>query len=880
MTEPKSTPRRWPRILAAVLLLLVLAGVAAAFSLDQFLTSAARDQAARLAVAWRRPVEIGAVRITVLAGLGIRVEGVRIGAAAGEERPLLQLDRAKVRLELLRAIRSGGQEIRVRSVELQGLRVAVVRLKDGSTNLQRLADATASGDQASKSVSAGAGRAEERPADRSRLLIEHLSVTGARIAFLDQASGSREFLVDQLDLVVDGLAAGEPLELTLRAGLLSTKQNLELKVHAPALPATLIPVPDRLTLKVAPVDLTPLAAFAPRSVGFQGGRFSADLDVALGAAVPNGVGPTAVRGGFSATGLRFAGQGGGKALDVTLEADLTADAGRGDLSIARLRLAVGPAVLEGQGKVTGLRSERPAVEGLRVVSRNLDLAALAAYYPPLPKLLGGTIAGPIALSLEATGTVGRPAVELRADLTPVRIAFAGQVEKAAGGRLSLAARLRGGDGGALHFDLEGDLAGLDLRPGGTLAKKPGERFSLAAVGSRTVTGEAGVLEIQSFSMALLDMKLEAHGTIATTPGARRLDLAVAIDRVDADRLLLPSPTLAAAAAAGPAPGKPAPAAARGTASPFEGLSGRCTLVVGEAMARRQRSTDLRATVTVKADQVTFEEGRISIWDGSLDFAGTQAQLAPADRPFTVSARAERIQAAGALAVWSDQKVISGLLDAEVHLAGKGETVGAIMRALDGTIEGKLVDGVFLGTDLIAEISGPLAKAVPALKRKAPLGGTTSLGKLVPFSLRIQGGRALLQKPLQVEERDVTATVRGSVGLDGELDMPVALALRPAAVAELSGGRARLQEPLPFTFTLEGKAWSPRIARLDVAPAAKMVAGSLGIQALGKALGLGAPTETGKGPAGETGGQAAGKSDDAKKQLEQDAKKALRKLFGR
>ena len=164
--------------------------------------------------------------------------------------------------------------------------------------------------------------------------------------------------------------------------------------------------------------------------------------------------------------------------------------------------------------MSGLLSEHPTVEGLRIVSRNLDLAALAPYYPPLPKLLGGTVAGPIALSLEAAGTAARPVLELRADLTPVRIAVARQVEKAAGGKLSFAARVRGGAGGALGFDIEGDLSGLDLRPGGTLAKKPGDRFTLAAAGSRRVAGDAQTLEVGSFTMALLDTKLEAHGKLA------------------------------------------------------------------------------------------------------------------------------------------------------------------------------------------------------------------------------------------------------------------------------------------------------------------------------------------------------------------------------
>jgi AsmA protein len=878
MTEPNATPRRWPKILAAVLLFLVLLGVAAAFTLDRVLTSAARDQAARLAATWQRPVEIGVVKTTFLTGLGVRVEGVRIGAAAGEPRPLLELDRAEVKLELLRALRSGGKDVRVRSVELQGLRVVVVRLKDGSSNLQRLAETMAKGGTSEQPAATGPAQADEKPANLSMLRVEHASVLGARIAFLDEAAGGRELLVEQIDLTVDGLAAGAPLDLTLRAGLLSATQNLELKIHSPPLPPSLVPAPDRLTLKVAPVDLTPLAAFAPRGAGFQGGRFTADLDVVLGSAVPGGAGSTTVHGGFAATGLRFAGQEGGKALDVTLDADLAADTLKGDLAITRLLLAFGPAALEGKGKVTGLLSDHPTVEGLRIVSRNLDLAALAPYYPPLSKLLGGTVDGPIALSLVAAGTAARPVIELHADLTRVRIAIAKQVEKAAGGRLTFTARLRGGTGGTLGFDVEGDLAGLDLRPGGTLAKKPGDRFTLAAAGSRQVAGDVQTLEIGSVSMALLDMKLEGHGKLALAPKTTRFDLAVAVDRIDADKLLLQAPPAAAPPAA-KAPAKPAATAAKVVTSPYAGLSGRCSLRVGEATVRKQKVADLRATVLVKEDEVTFEEGRMGIWAGTLSLAGTQAHLAPADRPFTLSARVEGVQVGSAIATWTDKKALTGRLDADVRLSGKGESADAIKRAIDGTVEGKLADGVFHGTDLIAEITGPLAKAVPALRQRAGGGGNTSLGKLVPFSLRIQGGQALLQKPLEIEQRDATMSVRGSFGLDGELGLPVTLALSPAAVAELSGGRAKLQSPLPFQFMLEGKAWKPRLAGLDVKPAAKVLVETLGVQALGKALGLG-----GAAPAGQPGdaqSQAVkDKAQDAKKKLEQDAKKALKGLLGR
>ncbi len=884
MTAPNPSPRRWPRILAAVALLLLLAGVAAAFTLDRLLTSAARQEAARLSASWQRPVEIGAVTTTWLSGLGVRIEGVRVGAAAGEPRPLLELDVAEVKLELLRALRTGGRELRVGSAELSGLRLNVVKLKDGSTNAGRLAEAMA-GSPAAGAPAGAADRApppDAKPADLSRISVAHAAVRGARIAFVDEGAGGRELLVEQLDLSVEGLAAGAPLELVLKAGVLSAQQNLELRVHAPALPASLVPSPDRLTLKVTPVDLTPLAAFAPRAAGFRGGRFSADLEVALGAAVPGGAGPTTIRGGFAASGLRFAGQEGGRALDVTLDADLTADAEKGDLAITRLLLAFGPATLEGKGKVTGLRGERPSVEGLRVVARGLDLAALAPYYPPLPGLLGGTVAGPIGLSLAAAGSATQPVIELRADLTPVRLAFAGTLEKAPGGVLVVTARLRGGTGGALRFDVQGDLAGLDLRPGGSLAKGPGDRLTLAATGSRSTAGGAQQLALDSSSMALLDMKLKAHGTATLAPASTRFELAVEIDRLDADRLLLPSTP---AAPGGKAGGSAAGAAPKAGPSPWAGLSGTCSLRVGQALARKQAVTDLRATVVVKEDEVTFQEGRLGIWSGTLDLAGTRARLAPADRPFTLAAKAEGVQAGAVLATFSDRKVLDGRLDTEVRLSGSGATTEAITRALDGTVEGRLLDGVFHGKDLVAGVTEPLARAVPALRGKLDRGGKTTLGKVLPFSVRIQGGKALLQRPLEIEERDATATVRGAVGLDGELDMPVTLSLLPGAVAELSGGKVRTTAPLPFTFTLQGKAWSPRLGGLDVGPAARSLAGTLGVQALGKAFGLGGLTQPAAKPAADEGGRPATEPPaeapavPERKKLEQDAKKALKKLLG-
>jgi AsmA protein len=839
-TSPPARSRRWPRMLAAGAVLLLVLTAAGVLLLDRLLTSAAREQATRLGATWQRPVELGAVRTTWLGGLGVRIESVRIGAGAGEPRPLLELDRAEVKLELLRALRSGGRELQIRSAELKGLRVNVVKGKDGTTNLERLTDAMERAQPPAPATPSQGAVPPAAPADLSRIRVDHAALLGARVAFLDEASPGAELAVEAIDVTLDGLAAGAPLQVVLKAGLLSKTQNLRLDLHAPPLPPSLVPAPDRLKLVVEPLDLTPLAPFLPRRAGFQGGRFSADLEVALGAAVPGGAGPTTLRGGFRAGGLRFAGQQGGKALDVTLDADLSADAAKGDLDLKRLLLAFGPASLEGGGRASALLSGSPRIEGLRLTARNLDLEAVKPYYPPLGGLLGGTVAGPIGLTLQAAGTADRPHLELRADLAPVHLSFPKRLEKAAGAPLTAVARLRGGDGGALRFELEADLSGLDLRPGGTLDKRPGDRFKLSVSGTRTASGATSRLEVGALALALVDMNLKGRGTVDQAPGRTRFDLAAEIDRLDSDRLLLAAPPGREAA--------PPPSKATAGASPWAGLAGSLDLRVGEASAKRQKVTAVHAAVKLEEDRVTLGEARFGLWSGTVQLDGTQVRLAPADRPFQLKARAAGLQLAALLAAFTDKKVAEGRLDAEVQLAGKGEGSAAILNSLDGTVDGKLLDGLFQGKDLEAEVVEPLARVVPSFRGSATRGGTTSLGKEVPFSLRVQGGRAQLQRPLEVTTRRSTLSAQGSFSFDGDLDLPSRLALSPAAVTELTGGKVRLDAPLPFAFKVEGKAWSPRVTGLDLAPALKSLT--------------------------------AKQVDAAKKSLEDEGKKALQRLFGK
>src|SRR5512135_1743967 len=145
MARSSSRPR-WARLVVAVIAALaVLVGVGLLL-LDRLVLGRAQAAAGELSRSWGRPVEIGGLAIRLVPRLGVRVTDFRIGAAPGETRPLLELPRAEVRLNVLGALVSRGKDVEIQLAEVQGLRVNVLRLADGTTNLERLARAASSGE--------------------------------------------------------------------------------------------------------------------------------------------------------------------------------------------------------------------------------------------------------------------------------------------------------------------------------------------------------------------------------------------------------------------------------------------------------------------------------------------------------------------------------------------------------------------------------------------------------------------------------------------------------------------------------------------------------------------------------------------------------------
>jgi AsmA protein len=883
MTESRT--RRWPKVLGAVAVVLVIAVVVGVLALDRILLSQVRKQTDQLSRDLGRPVTVEGVKTKLLGGLGLRLTGVGIGPADGEGLPLLELPRAEVEADLVRALRSRGQDLVVREAVVEGLRVNVIRFPDGTTNVERLSNKLA--ERAAREQPAGKQPGgEAKPSDLSAVRIDRAAVENARIAFVDRGTpGAKELFVEDLDVEVRDLRAGQPLEVVVKAAVLASKQNLELHLKAAPLPPTLVPTPELLTLKVEPIDLDPLAPFIPASIGLRGGRFQADLSMALGAAVPGGKGKTTLKGGFQARQLAFTGQAGGKRLDASLAADLEADAEAGDLRIGKLDLEVGPAGLTGKGRATGLTGESPKVEGLEIVSHGLDPAVLAEYYPPLRKQMGGVVmAGPVGLSLRGSGTEAAQAVELNVDLRPVRLVVPEQLSKAAGAPMSLSARADASQGGGrVRFDAALDLAGADLRPGGTLAKKPGDPMSMKVAGAYRKAGDKVDVELSRVDLDLLGDRLTGKGQVAMAGKAprstTRFDLALSGDRLDLDRLLIPAPKEEKGKAA------PEPASKPLDPATFAGLSGVAAARLGQLRMERMDARNVVLRVKVVEDAVTLEEARLEAFGGSVSAAGTAMKLAHPDEPFTVKADLKGVEGAQVLGLFSTRKVLGGKLDAGLELGGRGRKLDPLLKTLTGSLRGTLGEGTFYGKDLLASVAAPIAGRLPFAAGKITEGGSTSLGKQLPFSFRFSDGVAHLEKPLEVKTGDNALSFTGGVGLDGALEMPATVALGPELIAKITGGRARPTAPIPVTFRLTGPAWSPRLDGLVLDAAVKAIASQAAQGAAAKLLGqkggaaAGAVADPAKAKA-EAEARAREEADRQRNRLEEQAKKKLKGLFGR
>ncbi|NRD60340.1 AsmA family protein [Corallococcus exiguus] len=868
--------KRWPYVLGGILVLLIAIVAVVLWRLDAILLKTARDQAATYSQKLGRPIEIGDVSTKLFPYVGAHIQNVSVGAAEGEDLPLAEVKDVTVSVAAMPLLTSKGKDIRVQDAEVSGLTVNVIRLADGTTNVQRLQEKLAAQQPKEETP-----EEEKQPTDLSGVHVERAALTDGTIRFVDRAGGAqaRELAVKDLDIEVKDLRVGQPLKVDLAAAVLAEKQNLKMTLAAAPLPATLIPTPEQVTLKAEHIDLSPLGPFLPPDVGLQAGTLDADWKADLGGAVPGGKGPTKLVGVIKALGMKFAGSEGGKALDVVLDTDVTGDMATGDLALDKLNLNLGPAAITGKGKVKGLLTDKPAVEGLELVGRNLDPAVLAEYYPPLRKQLNGMIAGPIGLDVRGSGTQEAQAINIAVDLTPVRLRVPDQLTKDAGGAMKLNAKVTGAaaSGGALRFDAKADLNGVDMRPGLLVNKAPGQRLEVAAAGTYAPakTGSGMTVNVTSMSLGALEDTVTGTATVALAGTGKKATTTFKADvkaaRLDAEKLLMSEEQVLARTG-----GKPPPEPPPGEASRFNGYRGDIQFAITSLRYTAMDLSNVTGVVKMVDDLITVEKFSTGIYGGKVVADGTTIRLGPAPeaRPFTAKVQVQGLEVAQALAARTPKQVLTGKFNGNVDVQGVGYTPDKLQQTLLGGINGNLLEGTFLGKDLVSSVTGPLAKAVPFAKALKS-GDVTSLGGNLPFSVTIKNGVAQLSKPITWTRPEAAMSFDGGIGLDGTLDLTGGVSLTPATIKTLTVGKVTPTEAIPVGLKISGKAWSPEVTGIDVKPAATTILKLAGGAALGGLLGE-------KGKAVEdiiTGGQDKAKAEaEAKRQeLEARANEEKKKL---
>src|SRR5437868_4259576 len=341
-------------------------------------------------------------------------------------------------------------------------------------------------------------------------------------------------------------------------------------------------------------------------------------------------------------------------------------------------------------------------------------------------------------------------------------------------------------------------------------KKPGDRLDVALEGTRSAnrssTDPQQRIELADVKAHLLDDEMQGHGFVemkgAGPKSTKKFDLQLASSHLDLDKLLMQGTK-------NKKESKPIDPAT------FGGLSGHAQVKIDKLTMKKQTVTDIVAEVTMVEDDIKVTTAQIKAFGGTVSADGTELKLAHPNEPFHVVTKLQNVAMENLLALGTEHKLMAGKFNGDIDLRGGGQKTQDLAKTLAGVLDGHVLDGVFYGKDLVAGVSGPLAKALPfGLAGKEGQGGTTSLGKDLPFGVTIQNGLAKLKNPIKVSTPQADLTFSGGMRVDGTLDLPGTVALAPATIAAITGGKVKPSQPIPVNLKLIGPAWSPTISDLD------------------------------------------------------------------
>jgi hypothetical protein len=748
----------------------------------------------QIEAALQRHVDIGAIRLQLLSGLGVGIEGLTVYNAPGWQHPhLLKIDRLSVKLAWWSLLH---RRLEVTKVSLHGGEIIVERDAAARLNIALSSPSVPASAVPSAPSEPSSPPPQAGPAGHplAGLFVSEVTLQEVTITFVDHGVVPGQALTTtahDVRLDLRDIAVGTPVAFALTATLFTdSPRNLRARGLVGPFPADASPpeLPIEMQLQVA--DLLP--SQLPPSWGvvvpLSQGRVGADIRLQgqVGKSVD-------IKGAFTMTDAKFRRTVGEGVLtplpDLTTTYDLTLDLANERLQLTEAVLQLSTVQATMTGTVDHLLST-PEVD-LRLLTNSFapgvlltDLPILAAVWPP-PTTLGGSA----RLQARLNGHAQDARAEVQVDLREIAL----QSGTFNGGQL---------EGGGMRLETDDTHAMATLRV--THPRPP---------------------HVQ------LDVR------------AQRL----VFDQQAAKRSVPAPPKDPAPHPAGNTP----PAKSRPL--PFT-LTGEVNIAAGRIQGVDVQQ--LTADVALIDGTLTSKQ-RGQVYAGSYQ-GDIQLDLTQQEPPFTVNAKLLDIEVGQAIkALTPKHDALFGRLTSDLQASGQGLTWERLSHTLTGDATLRLSEAKLTAFDLmptllqvLQDVGGLAGIAVPAAWEHETFDA-------VEGDIHLRQGR-VFSDAMKLRGSGLEAVLKGSVGLDQSLDYAGTAFLPRKLIGDRSPllllPRDDRGRPI-LPFAVQGTVQAPRLT-VDGRSLGELVGETL-IDKVKKQLGGTAPEEgqtPSAPPGGETGTQ--------------------------
>jgi hypothetical protein len=749
--------RLGPKLLLVLLgligcMLLVIALLPYVVSLDSV-----RDQiVSRIEATLHRKVEVGAMRVGILSGLGADLKDVTIynppGWPGWQQPHVLKAATLSIKVAWRPLLQ---RRIEITKLILRDGEIVVERDAQGRLNLADAADAAPVSTQTLAADGSATRRGNGAPPGATPvagLRVAEVTLQKMALTFVDRLIVPGQAvvtMVNDLQMHLRDVALGTPISLDVSATIL-TEGSRNVRLHG-----SIGPVAENLAVDSTPIDvqletsdvrLDKLEPYLGRSLPLARGRLGGSAKVQ----------------GSMARGLRLSGQlsvadavlRGGSMLGtstalptLTSTQAITVDlpAARAELQEVEINVAGIQALIKG---VVHTFTTTPELD-LQIATNTFSPAALLSQIPALARNFPSPtdVRGKVQLQGTVSGTPHDLRAETQLDLREVMLT-------------------------------SGSFNGGDLASGGMLVE----------------TDEA-------------EARVATHVVKADLP---RIHLDVRTQRLVFNRQKPSAPTPPPASVSGAQAGPATPTAPPPPMLPPVTLSGK--LHIAEGRLQQLNVQQLTADFTLAQGHLKTTH-QMSLYGGSSQ-GTTQVDLRQSEPSYTVETTVAGLNIGRALADLSGAKpTLLGVLDADMRLSGRGLAWEVVQKTLSSDGHVKIAEVQLTHVD-------PWAKLVPLLQNFSGFAGFTlpsgwerGSWRTIEADWRLSQGK-ILTDHLRLRREGMEALLSGYVGLDQTINYSGNLFL-PAKIIGRRGGPLILRQDdtgrVMLPFQIKGMLSAPRLS---------------------------------------------------------------------